>query len=233
MLRRAENVYVVHKPGFFSRKGFVTIVIGNKATQIGRKRSAAEFAHHKAAQAFSPVHWTTIGDRNYYEFQGKFYWDNDGLTVQQVHALLSARLQAQQRKLDRAESMLAMGADRPPQARGHISDEVKQFVWVRDQGRCRNCGATSELQYDHVIPVAMGGSSEAENLQILCGPCNRRKAAGLTVRSTPYSPAYDQSISAGPQPPGGHLPPAGWYPDSSGVGQRYWDGKHWTSHTRE
>lgn len=26
-------------------------------------------------------------------------------------------------------------------------------------------------------------------------------------------------------------PPAGWYPDPSGVGQRYWDGWRWTEHT--
>ncbi|MCR6491541.1 HNH endonuclease [Cellulomonas sp. P24] len=63
-----------------------------------------------------------------------------------------------------------------------MPDDVKQFVWNRDGGRCRHCGAVYELQFDHVIPVAMGGSSVPENLQVLCGPCNRSKAAGLTVR---------------------------------------------------
>ncbi|MGA3352888.1 MAG: recombinase family protein [Acidimicrobiales bacterium] len=35
---------------------------------------------------------------------------------------------------------------------------------------------------DNVIPVALGGSNNAENLQILCGPCNRRKGAGLSTQ---------------------------------------------------
>ena len=66
--------------------------------------------------------------------------------------------------------------------RGAIPDDVKHLVWQRDGGACRSCGATLELQFDHVIPVSMGGASTPENLQILCGPCNRRKGASLTVR---------------------------------------------------
>ncbi|WP_179483836.1 HNH endonuclease signature motif containing protein [Allobranchiibius huperziae] len=73
-------------------------------------------------------------------------------------------------------------APRSAPARGHISDEIKHYVWTRDHGRCRRCSSTVELQFDHVIPVAHGGSSAPENLQVLCGPCNRRKGMGVTNR---------------------------------------------------
>ena len=43
-----------------------------------------------------------------------------------------------------------------------------------------SCGAQFDLQYDHVIPVALGGATTAANLQVLCAPCNRRKGAGLS-----------------------------------------------------
>jgi hypothetical protein len=50
-------------------------------------------------------------------------------------------------------------------------------IWLRDGGRCRQCDTQTELQYDHIIPLVMCGSSNQENLEILCGPCNRRKSA--------------------------------------------------------
>ena len=49
----------------------------------------------------------------------------------------------------------------------------------RRGGRCAACGGDELLQFDHVIPVALGGSSTPENLQLLCAPCNREKGAGL------------------------------------------------------
>ena len=60
--------------------------------------------------------------------------------------------------------------------RPSIPSDIKQIVWERDGGRCVECGSIEDLQYDHIIPFSKGGSSTAENLQILCGSCNRSKS---------------------------------------------------------
>jgi len=57
-----------------------------------------------------------------------------------------------------------------------IPPRVKLEVWQRDKGRCRVCGATTDLHFDHVIPFSKGGSSMiADNIQILCGRHNLAK----------------------------------------------------------
>jgi hypothetical protein len=63
--------------------------------------------------------------------------------------------------------------------REHIPDEIKVFVWQRDQGRCVRCGSKERLEYDHIIPIAKGGSNTARNIQLLCEKCNRSKGAKI------------------------------------------------------
>jgi HNH endonuclease len=58
-----------------------------------------------------------------------------------------------------------------------IPQDVKIAVAARDGGRCRQCGSTTELHFDHVIPWSKGGANTVTNIQLLCGPCNRRKGA--------------------------------------------------------
>jgi hypothetical protein len=63
--------------------------------------------------------------------------------------------------------------------RERIPTEVRGAVWDRDHGVCVQCGATSDLQYDHILPWSKGGSATVENLQVLCAACNRRKGASI------------------------------------------------------
>lgn len=41
--------------------------------------------------------------------------------------------------------------------------------------RCANCATADELVLDHIVPIAKGGLSQLDNLQILCATCNRIK----------------------------------------------------------
>jgi hypothetical protein len=57
-----------------------------------------------------------------------------------------------------------------------IPTAVKLEVWKRDSGKCVQCGATSDLHFDHVIPYSKGGTSiTAENVQLLCARHNLEK----------------------------------------------------------
>lgn len=63
--------------------------------------------------------------------------------------------------------------------RATISDDVKAFVWRRDQGQCVKCGSNEKLEFDHIIPVSKGGANTARNLQLLCEDCNRSKGDAI------------------------------------------------------
>ncbi|MBI3048395.1 MAG: HNH endonuclease [Acidobacteria bacterium] len=58
-----------------------------------------------------------------------------------------------------------------------IPEHVRMFVWQRDRGRCAKCGCQERLEFDHIIPLAKGGSNTERNVQLLCESCNRAKGA--------------------------------------------------------
>jgi len=58
----------------------------------------------------------------------------------------------------------------------HIPQNVKNAVWQRDGGKCVQCGATSYLEFDHIIPHNKGGANTAANIQLLCRNCNLKKS---------------------------------------------------------
>jgi hypothetical protein len=82
------------------------------------------------------------------------------------------RLKAEVEALENFEKM--DNASRAP-----IPEKVRIFVWQRDGGKCVRCGRRELLEFDHIIPVAKGGSSTERNVQLLCEPCNRSKSSTI------------------------------------------------------
>lgn len=61
--------------------------------------------------------------------------------------------------------------------RDAIPVSTKRAVEARDNGICQECGCSEGLEFDHIVPWSKGGSHDEENVQLLCAPCNRAKAA--------------------------------------------------------
>ncbi|CAN5267866.1 hypothetical protein BH23GEM2_BH23GEM2_14840 [soil metagenome] len=85
----------------------------------------------------------------------------------------------QVRKLRQEVEALERIADPARIRRELIPTAVKLTVYERDKGVCCHCSAATDLQFDHIIPVAKGGSNSESNIQILCGRCNREKSANI------------------------------------------------------
>jgi hypothetical protein len=61
-----------------------------------------------------------------------------------------------------------------------IPSHVKLAVWKRDKGACVECGSTTNLHFDHILPYSKGGTSDTEaNIQLLCMRHNIQKGAKL------------------------------------------------------
>src|SRR3954463_13726376 len=76
-------------------------------------------------------------------------------------------------------------------------------IYARDNHSCQYCGEslpTSELTFDHVVPVAQGGRKDWENIVTCCVTCNRRKGgrtpaeAGMHLLRMPKRPASAPAI---------------------------------------
>jgi hypothetical protein len=145
----------------------------------GLKLKDGDYKALLARQATTPVMVALQERRRCWMFDGGYYWEDDGLTAEEVKALVLDRERRKRKQIQNAVSRMHMGVAASPPGRSPIPDDVKMFVWKRDGGRCVRCGSQADLEFDHIIPFAMGGSSTARNLQILCASCNRSKGASL------------------------------------------------------
>ena len=71
-------------------------------------------------------------------------------------------------------------------------------IYARDKHACQYCSdtfSTTDLTFDHVVPVAQGGRKDWENIVTCCVTCNRRKGgrtpgeANMQLRRKPRRPS--------------------------------------------
>lgn len=63
-----------------------------------------------------------------------------------------------------------------------IPRDVMFQVMRRDGRMCNMCGKNvpdSEVEFDHRIPFSKGGPTTADNLRLMCRPCNRKKRSAI------------------------------------------------------
>jgi hypothetical protein len=116
----------------------------------------------------------------------------------------------------------------PKRARA-ISAHVKRAVWQRDGARCafistqgRRCSSRARLEFDHVDPVARGGTAHVDRVRLLCRAHNQFEAErvygrafmerrrGQAAQSTRPGTSYGAVGTAGArQPPPAAPDPAG------------------------
>ncbi len=178
-VRRDGNAYLLKVPG-----GCLTLGLGGHVEfHSGRFSARVPTGYKKLLerQAESPVEigFDAIRGRTWWMFQDRFYWDEDGYEAKEVQALVQA---ADMRRGRRVEQAIALTAQGSAEAAGRtpIAEDVRIEVWRRDGGRCAKCGSQRHLEFDHIIPVALGGSNTARNVQLLCETCNRAKGASLS-----------------------------------------------------
>lgn len=76
------------------------------------------------------------------------------------------------------------GQNKVEQQRKALSMKLKRMVWKRANACCEyidrssknRCTSKFALEADHIVPVALGGANDSENLRLLCRAHNSRRA---------------------------------------------------------
>jgi hypothetical protein len=105
----------------------------------------------------------------------------DGSAEEILEAALDLLLAASAKR----KGIVERPAAKPRQSHipGHVPAAVKRDVWRRANGKCEwvfdsgeVCGSMERLEFDHVVPRALGGPSTIDNIRLACSGHNQLAA---------------------------------------------------------
>ena len=146
------------------------------------KEYNTEYLSLLKTQQTAPLLMGTRTDSNikYWLYQDKIWKENEEYHPNEVKLLIDEKLEKKKIRLERAEK--AKERRENPEIKDEdgrsrrISQDVKDRVWNRDNGKCVECGSNENLEFDHIIPFSKGGANTYRNIQLLCEHCNRSKS---------------------------------------------------------
>ena len=72
-----------------------------------------------------------------------------------------------------------------------MTPELRQQIMRRDNYTCQICGKYMpdgrDIHIDHIVPIARGGKTVPDNLQVLCSHCNLSKGAKMPDEYARYA----------------------------------------------
>jgi len=137
-----------------------------------------QFARLSAAQLESPVLVSRNDGRRWWWFLDRFWWDDERRTAQEVKSAVLA-LDLENRRtatVHEKERAAVLAEPNVPDLALGVPDGVQSVVWHRDKGRCVDCRASQRLVFDRIIPIALGGSNSASNVELRCESCLAQRA---------------------------------------------------------
>jgi hypothetical protein len=113
----------------------------------------------------------------FWVFKNNRYSIEGHYTIEEKKLLILEEFDRERRHFERLHQKHRSAGSRTNQVgRPRIPEAVRIEVWRRDGGRCSRCESRENLEYDHIVPLAKGGSNTARNVELLCEKCNRSKA---------------------------------------------------------
>ena len=170
MLTKDLDAPIVHHSIFRSMqqalKGKTNFARGNesgyflvKNNEILGRLDIYSYDDIQRVQHNTPARIVGRGQKTWWLFSDEIYCCDESLTAEEVRVRILGR-----------------GSILSNQSRERIPENVRHEVWRRDEGKCVKCGSRERLEFDHIIPVSLGGSNTARNIELLCESCNRKKS---------------------------------------------------------
>jgi hypothetical protein len=141
--------------------------------------SSGQYEHLSAVQRTTPVLLAAKQEWHWWWYRDRFWWVDRKASAREIELtilMMDFSSESQREAFERAQSALA-GRNDTASAQDAVPEHVRREVWIRDRGRCVDCGVASSLAFDHLLSIAVGGSNTARNIELRCRPCQLRRRA--------------------------------------------------------